>query len=448
MKKKILILIAFILSIAGCFYSMYFDNNKMEETIGELQKEVIEEIKKEIIISEKTEELSIQTKEATNKNEDLSTTEEIKSTEQEEKDVIDESALETDAVVEQENISYDGDNTGKGLSLLGKSQGLTYYSQADSRWANKMYSSIGSKKQTMKTSACGPTSAAMIVSSSKGTILPTTMAQLFIDNGYRTANNGTAWSAYSFVADYFNFKEYHTTKDFNKAMSYLSQKDSKGNSKYYIIASCGSGLFTTSGHYIVLAGLDNNTIKVYDPYIYKGKFTTPSRRNANVKVNGNNAYVTKSNFKKYANYKNFWIYSNDSSNIKSSSNSKEIKVAHVKTKINKAPLRNSMQHNTSKNVITHLKKGTELDILEINNEWGRAPQGYINLNDCKYQQLIYKVTCNKLNIRSSAKISSKNIVGKAIKDTPFNILEIRKIGTYTWGRAIQGWICLNYCKKI
>ena len=117
----------------------------------------------------------------------------------------------------------------------------------------------------------GPTSAAIVVSSSKGAILPTTMANLAVDNGYRTANNGTAWAYYSFVADYFNFNEYHTTGNFDTAMSYLRQKDEKGNSKYYIIASCGSGLFTTGGHYIVLVANNNGTITVYDPYLYSRK---------------------------------------------------------------------------------------------------------------------------------------------------------------------------------
>lgn len=117
----------------------------------------------------------------------------------------------------------------------------------------------------------GPTSAAMVVSSSKGAILPTTMASLFVSNGYRTANNGTAWSAYSFVADYFDFDEYYTTSNFDTAMSYLTQKDENGNSKYYIIASCGSGLFTTGGHYIVLVADNDGTITVYDPYLYSRK---------------------------------------------------------------------------------------------------------------------------------------------------------------------------------
>ena len=117
----------------------------------------------------------------------------------------------------------------------------------------------------------GPTSAAIVVSSSKGAILPTTMASLFVDNGYRTASNGTAWSAFSFIADYFDFNEYHSTSNFDKMLSYLSQKDTKGNSKYFVIASCGSGLFTSGGHYIVLVADTNGMITVYDPYLYNRK---------------------------------------------------------------------------------------------------------------------------------------------------------------------------------
>lgn len=153
--------------------------------------------------------------------------------------------IEPDANVEQENISYNGDIKGSGLHLLGAYQGLTYYSQTDSRWANTPYTSIGDLNQTMKSSGCGPTVAAMVVSSSKGAILPTTMAHLFVSNGYRTANNGTAWSAFPFIADYFGFEDYEYTTNLDTAIEYLR----KG---YFIIVSCGNGLFTTNGHYIVL----------------------------------------------------------------------------------------------------------------------------------------------------------------------------------------------------
>lgn len=275
MKKKILIILACIVAVIGVVCRIYCTNSEINNVVGETKNIVVNEIQKiqdsEVVVSEQTEELVIQTKEAVNSKEDISTTESIASSESEEQEITDEGALETDAIVEQENISYDGNITSNGLSLLSGYQGLTYYSQADSRWSNIIYSSINDRTQTMKSSACGPTSAAMVVSSSKGAILPTTMAQLATDNGYRTANSGTAWSYFSFVADYFNFNEYYSTGNFDTMLSYLKQKDSNGNSKYYVIASCGSGLFTSGGHYIVLVADTNNTITVYDPYLYSRK---------------------------------------------------------------------------------------------------------------------------------------------------------------------------------
>lgn len=230
-----------------------------------------------------------------------------------ESDVIDEGAIESDAVIEQENISYDGVNTGKGKSLLGKTNGKPlYYSQIDSRWKNKMYSNHNDKSQTIGTSGCGVCSAAMVISTSKGVITPPTIAKLFVDNGYRTANNGTAWAAWSFIADYFDFDYYETTKDTNKVLKYLStDKNKNGNADYIVVASCGYGLWTSAGHYIVLAGYNNGKVRVLDPYLYNGKFTTASRKAAGVKVKGTNAYVTAANFKKYSNVKNYWVFSND-----------------------------------------------------------------------------------------------------------------------------------------
>lgn len=313
-KKRILTFLVAVLAVLGALASIYFPNSKINNVIDETKNELI----KEIVVSEEAQSEVADTKNAVENGGKVETKEIAKSTIKEEEEVTDEGAdeslLEADALVEQENISYDGDNAGKGLNLLGKWQGLTYYSQADSRWATKLYTSTNNHSQTMKSSACGPTCSAMVVSSAKGAILPTTLASLSVDNGYRTANSGTAWAFFPFIADYFGFKEYQKTSDFNKAMDYLKQKNAIGTSKYYIICSCGSGLFTTGGHYIVLASLDNNTIQVMDPYLYNGKFNTASRRNANVEVKGTSAYVSKANFERYANAKSFWIFSNDKGN--------------------------------------------------------------------------------------------------------------------------------------
>lgn len=368
-KYKILAIIVVVLSCLG----LYFGFLSQEDTI-ELEKNttVINETTNEIIVTEETQKIVDETISDTQNSKDLSTTEIIQSSEEEEQDVFDEGALETDAVVEQENISYDGDNTGNGLSLLGSYQGLTYYSQADSRWANVMYSSIGDKSQTMKSSACGPTSAAIVVSSSKGTILPTTMANLAVDNGYRTANNGTAWAYYSFVADYFDFDEYYTTSNFNTAMNYLkTDNNNDGNADYYIIVSCGSGLFTTGGHYIVLVGNDNGTIQVYDPYLYSGKFNTASRRNAGVVVSGNSAFVSETSFRNYANAKNYWIFSNDEGNGNTNTNTSTTVNYTRYVSTQSANLNVRSEAGTEYSIVGSLKKGTAVTVAETNGSWSR-----------------------------------------------------------------------------
>jgi len=346
-KEKIILINVLLCSIViGMLCAIYIPDSKMNNTIQQVQTELI----KEIIVSEEAQSEVADTKNAVENGGQVETKEIAKSTIKEEEEVTDEGAdeslLEADALVEQENISYDGDNAGKGLNLLGKWQGLTYYSQADSRWATKLYTSTNNHSQTMKSSACGPTCSAMVVSSAKGAILPTTLASLSVDNGYRTANSGTAWAFYPFVADYFGFKEYYKTDDFNKAMTYLSQKNAVGTSKYYIICSCGSGLFTSSGHYIVLASLNGDTIQVMDPYLYNGKFNTASRRNANVEVKGTSAYVSKENFKKYANAKSFWIFSNDKGNEQKKSTYNQVKktttTKTTSTKKTKSKIKNTV----------------------------------------------------------------------------------------------------------
>ncbi len=150
MKRKILILLACLISIASIFCAIFVKDEKINNVLNDIQDKLIEEI----IVSEETQQIVDETKEATENKENVSTVEIIESSEQEETAVTDEGALETDAVVEQENISYNGDFTGKGKDLLGAYQGLTYYSQADSRWADIMYSSTNNASQTMKSSAC------------------------------------------------------------------------------------------------------------------------------------------------------------------------------------------------------------------------------------------------------------------------------------------------------
>lgn len=284
-KKLLLTAILCAITIAGVFSGIYLKNNEINNTIGTLQNVVIDEIQaidKNVVVEDVTE------------NEEISSdADEVVAT------IQDEQALETEGFELQEDISYDGDRAKSWNVGLGDFNGLTYYSQIDSRWKNNLYTSTGNTIQTIGSSGCGPTCASMIVSSIKGTITPDTMAKLFVQNGYRSANNGTYWSAYRAVADEFNIG-YQETSNIQKAIDLLRNNN-------YVVVSCGNGLFTTGGHYIVLVGIEGNTLKIYDPYNYPGKFETSTRR-GKVVVEGNTIYCSIDNFKKYANYKNFFCY--------------------------------------------------------------------------------------------------------------------------------------------
>ena len=167
-----------------------------------------------------------------------------------------------------------------------------YYSQADSRWANHPYPSNRFPKATIKSGGCGATSGAMIISSMVKTIYPDEMGDIFRKNGLR-ASNGTDPKAFEWIAEKYNLKVQRTIY-INNAVECLK----KGG---MVVAYCKSGgLFSNGGHIIVLADIQGNNLIVYDPYLYKNKFNSGNRKC--VKVEGNKAIVSVTNFKKYCDY--------------------------------------------------------------------------------------------------------------------------------------------------
>lgn len=468
MKKKSIIKVIYI-----CIAISIIINNKVE--LGNSSQKLNELQTTNVIISEKSKEMINDTINVVANGEDCSTNENYSNFNNQNE--FDEKKLESDAIINQENIAYNGDNFKNGEELLGEYQGLTYYSQADLRWANEMYSSVNDTKQTMKSSACGPTSAAMVVSSSKGTILPTTMAQLFMDNGYRTADNGTSWGAFDFVSDFFNFNEYYKVFSLDEALKYLEQKDENGNSKYYIICSCANGLFTRNGHYIMLSSFDGKIIQIYDPYIYSGKFETTSRKNANVVVSGNTVFVSKEKFKEYANYKNFWIYSNDKGCNNQEDKRQILKCKkYVATKDSNLNIR--MLPDINSNIIGSISKGEEVSVVEISGNWSKIenPNGWVNtsyLSSTKVNEEIYSK--GRYIVKNISKGSYLNVRDKPTENSSIKtydmlnqnaifqntILGNRYCNGYmkgvicdvveiddNWGKTKSGWICLKYCEKL
>lgn len=216
-KSKILayivtILIVVILSLTGYEIST--------EQAHEIQNSV------EDVVAEEVKEVDNQ-----------STTEIPALTEQDEQN-LEEQEVESESFELQGNIAYESGESFDTNGTTGDYAGLTYYSQIDSRWANIMYSSTGNSSQTIGTSGCGPTSSAMIVSSIKGTVTPAEMADDFVAHGYRSANNGTYWSAYRYVADKYNIG-YTESSSIDRAVDLIR------NQNYMCAVSVGNGLFTT-----------------------------------------------------------------------------------------------------------------------------------------------------------------------------------------------------------
>lgn len=164
----------------------------------------------------------------------LSTTE-LPELEEADEQVLEVQETEAEAFEEQGKIAYNGSDKAP-VVTLGEYAGLTYFSQVDARWKNTMYSNHNDYAQTIGSSGCGPTSAAMVVSSIKGTITPDIMARLYTEYGYRSANSGTYWSAFRWTADVFEI-DYMETSSLDTVVEKLQDNN-------YVIASVGNGLFT------------------------------------------------------------------------------------------------------------------------------------------------------------------------------------------------------------
>ena len=211
-----------------------------------------------------------------------------------------------------------------------------------------------------------------------------------------------------------------------KAMEYLKQKNNSGTSKYYIVCSVGSGLFTTGGHYIMLVSNNNKIIRVYDSYLYKGKFNTASRKSANVIVDGNSEYLTEENFKRYSNYKHFWVFSNDEGNLENKSNNSDNNKTY-KMYVNTKSKNLNVRSEPNGTIVSSLTKGTEVTVIETMGDWSKIgtnewvssnyltnnyvskSKEYVEGQYNKYSIGKYKVITN-INVRNGAstKYSRKN----------------------------------------
>ena len=441
-KKNIILVVATV--IVAILAGLGFYNVNKDNTSENIAGEVINELKDYITTyNMSSEEL-----------EELPSTEIPEQTEADEQNL--EQEVESEAFEEQGEIAYNGASEYPSIEL-GNYTGLTYYSQIDSRWKNHVYTAIGDNSQTIGTSGCGPTSAAIVVTATKGTITPDEMGDLFVRYGYRSTNSGTYWSAFRWVADVFDI-EYQETTNIDTAIELLRNDN-------YVVCSVANGLFTSGGHFIVLVGIEGDTITVYDPYLYAGKFDTSTRR-GKATVDGNKVYVTVDNFKNYANFRGAFAYKH-SGNVQENTNtvttSNYTRYVNVNTRLN-------VRDGIWGSVVGKLYDGDRVTVYETSGNWSRIGTNrwvcsdyLVSYNNTRYTTGNYTVTASLLHVRSGA---GTNYSIKNYRQLTSNARsQNRAKGNYyangllrgvnvtvsqvngNWGKIPSGWICLDYCRK-
>lgn len=144
----------------------------------------------------------------------------------------------------------------------------TSYLQTDPRWANVDYSAKG-EKTTIGKSGCGPTAMAMVLATwADKSVTPKSECTWALAHGYKAPHQGTYYGYFAAAAKRYGLY----CRMLNGASIYGNP-----NSKYHaeakaavdqgdlVIACMGRGLWTSSGHFVLVWKIDGNTIYINDP---------------------------------------------------------------------------------------------------------------------------------------------------------------------------------------
>jgi GH25 family lysozyme M1 (1,4-beta-N-acetylmuramidase) len=123
-----------------------------------------------------------------------------------------------------------------------------------------MYSNHGDKNQTMSNSGCGPTADADVVATLiDPSVDPWTLAQLSLDMGDRTYDEGTKWTLFKpHTAEAYGFHKVVQSANMDVAKACL---DAGG----YVVCSMKPGYWTKNGHFICAWKYDDEYMYANDP---------------------------------------------------------------------------------------------------------------------------------------------------------------------------------------
>lgn len=141
------------------------------------------------------------------------------------------------------------------------------YLQTDTRWKNKPYRVKG-ETSTIGSAGCGPTCAAMLIETLTGkTFTPEDACNWSMQHGYKALNQGTYYSYFTpqFAAFGIDCQMLNWTNTYGKPDHANHEKVvEKLKEGYYAIALMNKGLWTSSGHFVVLWWQDGK-VRINDP---------------------------------------------------------------------------------------------------------------------------------------------------------------------------------------
>ena len=134
------------------------------------------------------------------------------------------------------------------------------------------------------------------------------------------------------------------------------------------------------GHFVLIYGYEDTNksgqcdsgdrFKIYDPYLYAGKFNVSTRR-GKATVEGNTVYVEKETFRTYANYSQFFAFENSREDTKENTNSNISTATYTRyVKVNSSlNVRSGAGINYS--YIRSLYNGNKVVVYEEVGNWSR-----------------------------------------------------------------------------
>lgn len=193
------------------------------------------------------------------------------------------------------------------------------------------------------------------------------------------------------------------------------------------------------GHFILIYGYEDTNgngqcdsgdrLKIYDPYLYSGKFNLSTRR-GKAQVEGNTVYVEKETFRAYANYSGFFAFKNDRSNntavdttdVTTASYTRYVKV-NTSLNVRSGP-------STNYSVVGRKYNGDKVTVYKESSNWSNiGTNEWVSsdyLTDSNVQPVINTVGQYKKLKATTTLYSNSNLTGTRytyLKNTKVKILQ-------------------------